>query len=227
MQNLRSSMPRALDPFIADAFESREAHITVSYCVIGWCPSQALTFLDNHGTRFTQASEKGQRRDMPCMVTTVIGVGPAQQFETKVDPFLSKACLKLLSWGRLNGDSRNSDVCVNILDRICQISESCSRMILQFESKFEVVSVSDCPNELLCILPGPIGVRLVQCFVPNSARPYGVTVALAAARDADRNTNGDDSHNSRTGVRRTERTARECTYTDFLKCQPLNFKGTE
>ncbi|GKC94618.1 hypothetical protein Tco_1160060 [Tanacetum coccineum] len=54
----------------------------------------------------------------------------------------------------------------------------------------------------------------------------GVTTALAA-RDADRNTNGDDSHNSGTGVRRTERTARECTYTDFLKCQPLKFKGTE
>ncbi|GJZ48420.1 reverse transcriptase domain-containing protein [Tanacetum coccineum] len=54
----------------------------------------------------------------------------------------------------------------------------------------------------------------------------GVTAALAA-RDADRNTNDDDSHNSGTGVRRTERTARECTYTDFLKCQPLNFKGTE
>ncbi|GJU83867.1 hypothetical protein Tco_1291413 [Tanacetum coccineum] len=54
----------------------------------------------------------------------------------------------------------------------------------------------------------------------------GVTAALAA-RDADRNTNGDDSHNSGMGVRRTERTARECTYTDFLKCQPLNFKGTE
>ncbi|GJV06818.1 putative reverse transcriptase domain-containing protein [Tanacetum coccineum] len=54
----------------------------------------------------------------------------------------------------------------------------------------------------------------------------GVTAALAA-RDADRNTNGDDSHNSGMGVRRTERTARECTYTDFLKFQPLNFKGTE
>nr|GFC38876.1 hypothetical protein [Tanacetum cinerariifolium] len=35
-----------------------------------------------------------------------------------------------------------------------------------------------------------------------------------AARDALRSTNGDDSHNSR-------------TYTDFLKCQPLPFKGTE
>ncbi|GJW26906.1 hypothetical protein Tco_0040717 [Tanacetum coccineum] len=54
----------------------------------------------------------------------------------------------------------------------------------------------------------------------------GVTTVLAA-RDADKNTNGDDSHNSRAGVRRTEQTACECTYTDFLKCQPLNFKGTE
>nr|GFB63216.1 hypothetical protein [Tanacetum cinerariifolium] len=32
---------------------------------------------------------------------------------------------------------------------------------------------------------------------------------------------------SGTGVRRTERATRECTYIDFLKCQPLHFKGTE
>nr|GEZ53111.1 putative reverse transcriptase domain-containing protein [Tanacetum cinerariifolium] len=54
----------------------------------------------------------------------------------------------------------------------------------------------------------------------------GVTAALAA-RDALRSTNGDDSHNSETGVRRTKRATRECTYTDFLKCQPLPFKGIE
>nr|GFC73979.1 hypothetical protein [Tanacetum cinerariifolium] len=54
----------------------------------------------------------------------------------------------------------------------------------------------------------------------------GVTAALAA-RDALRSANGDDSHNSGTGVRRTERATRECTYTNFLKCQPLHFKGTE
>ncbi|GJV47679.1 reverse transcriptase domain-containing protein [Tanacetum coccineum] len=54
----------------------------------------------------------------------------------------------------------------------------------------------------------------------------GVTTTLEA-RDADRNTNGDDSHNLGRGVRRIERTAYECTYTDFLKCHPLNFKGTE
>nr|GFA91884.1 hypothetical protein [Tanacetum cinerariifolium] len=54
----------------------------------------------------------------------------------------------------------------------------------------------------------------------------GVTAALAA-RDALRSTNGDDSHNSKTCVRRMERAIRECTYTDFLKCQPLPFKGIE
>ncbi|GJW36364.1 hypothetical protein Tco_0059284 [Tanacetum coccineum] len=54
----------------------------------------------------------------------------------------------------------------------------------------------------------------------------GVTDALAA-HDADRNTNGDDSHNSGTCVRRTKRVSRECTYPDFMMCQPLNFKGTE
>nr|GFA04124.1 putative reverse transcriptase domain-containing protein [Tanacetum cinerariifolium] len=54
----------------------------------------------------------------------------------------------------------------------------------------------------------------------------GVTTALAA-RDVLRSTNGDDSHNSGTGVRRTERATRECTYTYFLKCQPLPFKGIE
>ncbi|GJS33260.1 putative reverse transcriptase domain-containing protein [Tanacetum coccineum] len=52
----------------------------------------------------------------------------------------------------------------------------------------------------------------------------GVTAALVA-RDANRN--GDDSHTSGTSVRRNEHVARECTNPDFLKCKPLNFKGTE
>ncbi|GKF48588.1 hypothetical protein Tco_0141839, partial [Tanacetum coccineum] len=52
----------------------------------------------------------------------------------------------------------------------------------------------------------------------------GITAVLAAH---DANTNGVDSHNSGTGARRNERATRECTYPDFMKCQPLNFKGTE
>nr|GEZ79460.1 putative reverse transcriptase domain-containing protein [Tanacetum cinerariifolium] len=54
----------------------------------------------------------------------------------------------------------------------------------------------------------------------------GIAKALAA-RDVDRNTNVDDSHVSGTGARRMERVTRECTYLDFMKCKPLNFKGTE
>nr|GEX33139.1 hypothetical protein [Tanacetum cinerariifolium] len=53
-----------------------------------------------------------------------------------------------------------------------------------------------------------------------------VATALAAYEANRGSTNDDDSHNSRSG-RRTERAARECTYNDFLKCQPLNFKGTK
>ncbi|GJW44804.1 hypothetical protein Tco_0073603 [Tanacetum coccineum] len=54
----------------------------------------------------------------------------------------------------------------------------------------------------------------------------GVADALAEI-EANRSRNGDDSHDSRTGIRRQTHVARECTYSDFLKCQPLNFKGIE
>ncbi|GJR74501.1 hypothetical protein Tco_0086866 [Tanacetum coccineum] len=54
----------------------------------------------------------------------------------------------------------------------------------------------------------------------------GVANALAA-RDADRSLNGEDSHDSGTGVRRQALPARECTYPDIMKCKPLYFKGTK
>ncbi|GJS49353.1 hypothetical protein Tco_0599474 [Tanacetum coccineum] len=52
-----------------------------------------------------------------------------------------------------------------------------------------------------------------------------------ASRDADtllrNSTNGDGSHSSHEDNRRNVQTARPCFYADFMKCQPLNFKGTE
>nr|GEZ62082.1 reverse transcriptase domain-containing protein [Tanacetum cinerariifolium] len=41
------------------------------------------------------------------------------------------------------------------------------------------------------------------------------------------NTTDDGSQNSSGGPRRPLQPARVCSYTDFMKCQPLNFKGTE
>ncbi|GKE70053.1 putative reverse transcriptase domain-containing protein, partial [Tanacetum coccineum] len=52
----------------------------------------------------------------------------------------------------------------------------------------------------------------------------GVVDALAEIKANITNINGDENHG--TGSRRTERATCECTYSDFLKCQPLNFKGT-
>ncbi|GJT07132.1 hypothetical protein Tco_0841594 [Tanacetum coccineum] len=51
----------------------------------------------------------------------------------------------------------------------------------------------------------------------------GVADALAEIKENITSRNGDDNHNSGTGSRRTQRAAHECTYSDFLKCQPLNF----
>nr|GEU35902.1 hypothetical protein [Tanacetum cinerariifolium] len=51
--------------------------------------------------------------------------------------------------------------------------------------------------------------------------------AALAKRDAERSRNGDNNNDSRTGGRRQVTTPRECTYTDFLKCQPMSFQGTE
>ncbi|GJV94352.1 putative reverse transcriptase domain-containing protein [Tanacetum coccineum] len=54
----------------------------------------------------------------------------------------------------------------------------------------------------------------------------GVAAALAES-NADRSRNGDDNHDSGTRGRRQMSNVRECTYIDFLKCQPMNFKCTE
>ncbi|GJW66261.1 hypothetical protein Tco_0120685 [Tanacetum coccineum] len=54
----------------------------------------------------------------------------------------------------------------------------------------------------------------------------GVVDALAEI-EANRRRNGDDSHDSGSDKRRRMPITRECTYNDFLKCQPLNFKGAE
>nr|GEU39056.1 RNA polymerase beta subunit, chloroplastic [Tanacetum cinerariifolium] len=54
----------------------------------------------------------------------------------------------------------------------------------------------------------------------------GVATAWAEYEANRSSGNGDDSHDSRSG-RRKDHDTYESTYSDFLKCQPLNFNGTE
>nr|GFC92155.1 reverse transcriptase domain-containing protein [Tanacetum cinerariifolium] len=51
-------------------------------------------------------------------------------------------------------------------------------------------------------------------------------IDLAIQRNST-HTQEDTSQNSGGGPRRPVQPARVCSYTDFMKCQPLNFKGTE
>ncbi|GJR83331.1 putative reverse transcriptase domain-containing protein [Tanacetum coccineum] len=61
---------------------------------------------------------------------------------------------------------------------------------------------------------------------PNNVTPKSVQAMIdqALLRNS---TNGDGSHSLHEDNRRNVQTARPCFYADFMKCQPLNFKGTE
>ncbi|GJV00583.1 reverse transcriptase domain-containing protein [Tanacetum coccineum] len=61
---------------------------------------------------------------------------------------------------------------------------------------------------------------------PNNMTPEFVQAMIdqALLRNS---INGDGSHNSHEDNRRNVQIARPCFYTDFMKCQPLNFKGME
>nr|GEU29912.1 putative reverse transcriptase domain-containing protein [Tanacetum cinerariifolium] len=54
-----------------------------------------------------------------------------------------------------------------------------------------------------------------------------LVAAALAERNVDRSKNGDNNNDSGTGERRQVATQRECTYTNFLKCQSMSFLGTE
>nr|GEV64964.1 reverse transcriptase domain-containing protein [Tanacetum cinerariifolium] len=80
---------------------------------------------------------------------------------------------------------------------------------------------------ILNIIPSKKTTTLMTDGAIKEMIAQGVAGALAEYELNRSNRNGDDSHDSRSGRRRTEHTTRECTYSDFLKCQPHNFKGTE
>ncbi|GKC79153.1 hypothetical protein Tco_1129927 [Tanacetum coccineum] len=61
---------------------------------------------------------------------------------------------------------------------------------------------------------------------PNNMTPESVQAMIDQALQRN-STNGDASHSSYRDDRRNVKTARPCFYADFMKCQPLNFKGTE
>ncbi|GJU94284.1 retrovirus-related pol polyprotein from transposon TNT 1-94 [Tanacetum coccineum] len=70
--------------------------------------------------------------------------------------------------------------------------------------------------------------KLERCYQKSVYQEQCLTKKINALHlSSDRSRNSDDSHDSGGDGRRRMPVSRECTYIDFLKCQPLNFKGTE
>ncbi|GJQ91885.1 putative reverse transcriptase domain-containing protein [Tanacetum coccineum] len=61
---------------------------------------------------------------------------------------------------------------------------------------------------------------------PNNMTPESIQAMIDQAL-LQNSTNGDGTHSSHEDNRRHVQTARPCYYADFMKYQPLNFKGTE
>ncbi|GJZ37203.1 putative reverse transcriptase domain-containing protein [Tanacetum coccineum] len=61
---------------------------------------------------------------------------------------------------------------------------------------------------------------------PNNMTPESIQAMIDQAL-LRKSTNGDGINSSHEDNRRNVQTARPCFYADFMKCQPLNFKGTE
>nr|GEW37689.1 putative reverse transcriptase domain-containing protein [Tanacetum cinerariifolium] len=70
-------------------------------------------------------------------------------------------------------------------------------------------------------------VYLLAIIVWHAKYYRAIMYGYQSERDANRIRNGDNSNDSGTGGMRQMTTPRECSYTDFLKCQPMSFQGTK
>ncbi|GKA34683.1 putative reverse transcriptase domain-containing protein, partial [Tanacetum coccineum] len=70
-------------------------------------------------------------------------------------------------------------------------------------------------------------IRSLHAETRDKPADAGVADTLADYEAKRGSGNRHDRHSSGSGNGRTPNTTRECTYIDFLKCQPLNFKGIE
>ncbi|GJR36038.1 hypothetical protein Tco_1211722, partial [Tanacetum coccineum] len=91
--------------------------------------------------------------------------------------------------------------------------------------------MDDMQTELLALLIMALTTRRGPNTTPNNTNPNNITPeSIQAMIDQAllrKSTNGDGSHSLYGDNPRNVQTARPYFYADFMKCQPLNFKGTE
>ncbi|GJS38274.1 putative reverse transcriptase domain-containing protein [Tanacetum coccineum] len=137
-------------------------------------------------------------------------------------------------YGRLDDAQDNRSLMSGQLNLLCRDRRSHARTARLMESEarssreawVQSMDASDMARYEMAVLQSQQRPArdLTHPDIPEEA---GRVADVLAERDATRSRNGEDSHDSRTGVKRQAPLARECTYPDFMKCKPLYFKGTE
>nr|GEV98343.1 reverse transcriptase domain-containing protein [Tanacetum cinerariifolium] len=101
---------------------------------------------------------------------------------------------------------------------------------------------TDCRGRGICCTRGLVSLDRIEQIMapitrqgpstlPNNTNPNNMTLEFVQAMIdqalLQNSTNEDRSHSSYKDNRRNLQTARPCYYANFMKCQPLSFKGTE
>nr|GEU78717.1 hypothetical protein [Tanacetum cinerariifolium] len=96
-------------------------------------------------------------------------------------------------------------------------------MLLDREAMYALIAQTSSLHAQLTTTLGRIKILEARDLEPQE----GPAEADSSKRDANRSTDKDNSHGLGTNKRRQVPTQRESTYTDFVKFQPMNFKGTK
>ncbi|GKA78178.1 putative reverse transcriptase domain-containing protein [Tanacetum coccineum] len=104
--------------------------------------------------------------------------------------------------------------------RIDTVEDTGSSFIISICINIAIISHVHCALVIIRIMP------ITRQGTNDAMTPESIQAMIDRAIQRN-STQDDDSQNSRGGIRRPVQPTRICTYPDFMKCQPLNFKGTE
>ncbi|GKA08076.1 hypothetical protein Tco_0687407 [Tanacetum coccineum] len=104
--------------------------------------------------------------------------------------------------------------------RINTVEDTNSSFIISICIDIVIISHVHCVLMIIRIMP------ITRQGTNDAMTPESIQAMIDRAIQRN-STQDDDSQNSGGGIRRPVQPARVCTYPDFMKCQPLNFKGTE
>nr|GEU43320.1 hypothetical protein [Tanacetum cinerariifolium] len=163
-------------------------------------------------------------------------------------PPQKKTCLTALALGFKIGESSaagasrdSSDHLRGVNERVTELDTTVRQMTDEFETRFEDAQYDrallrarvntlfrDRPyHRHTAMLMDKEAMDSRKAWVFSMDRSSAIAAHVKTLETQNVMWNGDNNNDSGTGGRSQMNTPRECSYTDFLKCQPMSFQGTK